>query len=52
MLWVRRLDTLNAQPLVSPDGGRIVFSARQKASIDLHVKASNGVGSEDVLLEA
>ena len=39
-------------PSWSPDGGRLVFSTRRTASIDLHSKASDGVGREDVLLEA
>lgn len=39
-------------PSWSPDGSRLVFSARRKASVDLYQKASNGTGSEDVLLEA
>ena len=38
-------------PAWSPDGRRLVFSARRKASIDLYQKASSGAGSEDVLLE-
>lgn len=39
-------------PSWSPNGDRLVFSARRKASIDLYQKASSGAGSEEVLLEA
>ena len=39
-------------PSWSPDGGRLFFSARRQASVDLYQKASNGTGREDVLLEA
>ena len=36
----------------SPDGMRIAFScARKPSSWDLYLKASNGSGAEDVLLE-
>jgi Tol biopolymer transport system component/tRNA A-37 threonylcarbamoyl transferase component Bud32 len=34
----------------SPDGSRIVFDSRRKSSFDLYQKASNGGGSEEILL--
>jgi len=38
-------------PIWSPDGGRIVFSARPKGPLDLYQSASSGVGGDDPLLE-
>jgi eukaryotic-like serine/threonine-protein kinase len=35
----------------SPDGSRIVFNSNRKAHLDLYQKASNGAGTEEVLLE-
>jgi serine/threonine protein kinase/Tol biopolymer transport system component len=37
-------------PLWSPDGSRIVYSARRKASIDLYQKLTRGGGGEEPLL--
>ena len=34
----------------SPDGSRVVFSARRKGHFDLYQKASNGAGAEEELL--
>jgi Tol biopolymer transport system component len=36
----------------SPDGSRIVFNSRRKGHFDLYQKASNGAGSEELLLES
>jgi eukaryotic-like serine/threonine-protein kinase len=38
-------------PIWSPDGSRLVFNSRRKGHFDLYQKASNGSGTEDVLLE-
>ena len=38
-------------PLWSPDGNRIVFDSNRKGRRDLYIKASNGAGSEELLLE-
>jgi len=35
----------------SPDGSWVVFGSRHKQSLDLYQKASNGVGTEQLLLE-
>ncbi|MBI3048532.1 MAG: serine/threonine-protein kinase [Acidobacteria bacterium] len=34
----------------SPDGSRLVFNSRRKASLDLYVKPSSGAGAEEELL--
>jgi dipeptidyl aminopeptidase/acylaminoacyl peptidase len=39
-------------PVWSPDGMQIAFSSNRKSTWDLYVKASNGSGTEDNLLEA
>jgi dipeptidyl aminopeptidase/acylaminoacyl peptidase len=35
----------------SPDGSQIVFNSRRKGHLDLYQKASNGAGTEEVLVE-
>ena len=39
-------------PVWSPDGSRIVFSSNRKGHRDLYMKAVDGVGSEELLLES
>ena len=39
-------------PLWSPDGKYIVFDSNRKGHRDLYIKASNGAGSEELLLES
>ena len=34
----------------SPDGSRVVFNSRRAGHLDLYQKASNGAGSDEVLL--
>src|SRR5262249_36241106 len=42
----------DGSPIWSPDGNRIAFSSNRKGTFDLYVKASNGTGNEEVLLES
>src|SRR5437870_10079434 len=35
----------------APDGSSIVFSAQRKGSLNLYRKSSNGIGTEEVLIE-
>ena len=39
-------------PIWSPDGSRIAFDSNRKGHRDLYLKASNGAGSEELLLES
>jgi dipeptidyl aminopeptidase/acylaminoacyl peptidase len=39
-------------PVWSPDGSRIAFTQSRNGQADLYVKASNGAGTEDVLLQS
>jgi Tol biopolymer transport system component len=39
------------EPIWSPDGNVLYFSSDRKGAIDLYRKASNGTGSEEILLE-
>ena len=41
----------DTSPLWSPDGTRISFASNQKAVFDVYLRASNGVGAEEMLLE-
>ena len=42
---------LTGYPVWSPDGGRIAFESDRAGKWDLYVKASNGVGEDQVLLK-
>jgi serine/threonine protein kinase len=42
----------NSQPIWSPDGSRIVFGSRRNGRWGLYSKASNGLGSEELLVES
>jgi len=44
--------SLDRFPVWSPDGSRIVFDSTRKGHRDLYLKASNGAGSEELLLES
>ncbi len=44
--------SLNRFPIWSPDGSRIVFDSNRKGHRDLYLKASNGAGSEELLVES
>jgi eukaryotic-like serine/threonine-protein kinase len=41
---------VDAYPIWSPDGSRIVFSSPRKAARDLYLKAATGAGNEELLL--
>jgi dipeptidyl aminopeptidase/acylaminoacyl peptidase len=42
----------HTNPVWSPDGKRIAFSWNRKGNRDIYVKAANGVGEEQVLVES
>ncbi len=42
----------DSEPLWSPDGASIVFSADRKDAIDLYLKKSSGTSEEELLLES
>jgi serine/threonine protein kinase len=39
-------------PIWSPDGSRIIFSSNRKGSFHIYHKASNGAGTEELLLDS
>jgi serine/threonine protein kinase/Tol biopolymer transport system component len=43
-------DAEDIAPTWSPDGSRIVFASRRGKTLDLYVKPSSGVGTEELLL--
>jgi Tol biopolymer transport system component len=51
--WTRLTSdpAVDAYPLWSPNGGRIVFSSNRKGKFDLYQKLATGAGVEDVLLD-
>ena len=62
-IWVLELDrgistrltsnqTVNRNPVWSPDGRRIVFSSERNGHMDLFVRAADGSGSEELLLHS
>jgi serine/threonine protein kinase/Tol biopolymer transport system component len=44
--------SLDRYPIWSPDGSQIVFDSTRKGRRDLYLKASNGAGGEEPLLES
>ena len=44
--------SLDRYPVWSPDGSRIVFESNRKGPRDLYLKASNGAGGEELLVES
>ncbi len=44
--------SLDRYPIWSPDGSRIVFDSTRKGHRDLYLKASNGAGSDELLVES
>jgi Tol biopolymer transport system component len=44
--------SLDNSPLWSPDGSRIVFSSNREGNFNLYLKASNGLGSEELVLKS
>jgi len=43
--------TIDAYPVFSPDGSRVVFGVLDRGGMDLYWKLANGTGSEHLLLE-
>jgi len=44
--------TVNRAPVWSPDGKRIVFSSNRSGHLDLYMKAADGSGDEELLLQS
>jgi DNA-binding winged helix-turn-helix (wHTH) protein/Tol biopolymer transport system component len=42
----------NSMPIWSPDGARIVFASRRNGRWGLYLKASNGTGAEELVVES
>jgi len=42
----------NSFPVWSPDGSRVAFGSNRKGTYDLYLRASNGTGQDELLLES
>jgi len=44
--------SFDSNPMWMPDGSRLIFTSNRKGGNDIYQKASNGAGSEELLLES